>query len=106
MPSIQVAVYVGNHILLYLVLIALVVSGVSMLVLSGLAPVPLGLVPGQIKDVPPRSAHHLFALVLIALLVIHLAGVLHYQLLKGDTLARMGVLWFSRWSKSADASGD
>ena len=92
--------------MLYLVLVALVVSGVSMLVLSGLAPVPLGLVPGQIKDVPPRSAHHLFALVLIALLVIHLAGVLHYQLLKGDTLARMGFLWFSRWSKSADASGD
>ena len=95
--------FLGNHILQYVVVVALLVSGVSMLALSGLSLNPFRLMPEEIQDVAPRSAHHLFALGLIALLVMHLAGVLHYQSRQGDTFSRMGVRWFSRRAAHDDA---
>lgn len=95
----------GTHILLYAVLLAMVMSGVGMLALSGAAPSPAGLTPADIEDVPPRMAHSVLSKVFIALLVVHLAGVLNYQLRKGDTLSRMGVRGFGRRGADADPPG-
>ena len=88
--------FIGTHVLLYALLIALLASGIGTLALSGLSLVPGSIVPADIENVPPRMAHHVLSKVFIALLLVHVAGVVRYQLGKGDTLGRMGVPWFSR----------
>ena len=88
--------FVRTHLLLYAVLVLVIANGVGMLVASGLAPWPAGLVPADIEDVPPRLGHAALSRVFIALLAVHLAGVLLHQLRGGDALARMGVRGFGR----------
>ena len=104
LSSIRRVAFGGVHVLLYVVLIGMIVTGAGMLLLSGLAPTPAGVVPGEIKDVPPRSAHHLLAIVFIVLLVMHVAGVLEHQLRTGDVLSRMGIGWFIRRGPQVGAS--
>ena len=87
---------VGTHVLLYVLLVALLATGIGMLALSGLSLVPGSIVPADIENVPPRMAHDVLSKVFIALLLVHVAGVVRYQLGKGDTLGRMGIPWFSR----------
>ena len=105
LASVQAKLFIGNHVLLYLVLIVMLSSGVGMLALSGL-PSPLGVVPADIEDVPPRLIHDILSKVFIGLLVMHILGVLEYQLHKGDTLSRMGIRWLARRSTSTDSSGE
>ena len=88
--------FAGTHVLLYVLLIALLASGIGMLALSGVALVPGSVVPADIENVPPRMVHNVLSKVFVALLLVHIAGVVRYQLGKGDTLGRMGVHWFSR----------
>ncbi len=88
--------FTGTHVLLYVLLIALLASGIGMLALSGIALAPGSIVPADIENVPPRMVHNVLSKVFIALLVVHVVGVVRYQLGKGDTLGRMGVPWFSR----------
>lgn len=88
--------FTGTHILLYVLLIALLASGIGMLALSGMALVPGSIVPADIENVPPRMAHDVLSKVFIVLLLVHVVGVVRYQLGKGDTLWRMGVPWFRR----------
>lgn len=88
--------FTGTHVLLYVLLVGLLASGIGMLALSGMALVPGSVVPVDIDNVPPRMAHNVLSKVFIALLLVHVAGVVRYQLGKGDTLERMGVPWFSR----------
>jgi cytochrome b561 len=90
--------FIGTHVLLYALLVALLASGIGMLALSGVALVPGSIVPADIENVPPRMVHDVLSKVFIALLLVHVAGVVRYQLGKGDTLGRMGVHWFSRRS--------
>ena len=104
LSSIRTVAFLGAHVLLYVVLVALIVTGTGMLLLSGLAPTPAGVVPGEIQDVSPRSAHHLLAIVFIVLLAMHVAGVLEHQLRTGDVLSRMGIGWFNRRGPQAGAS--
>ncbi len=85
-----------THALLYVLLAALVTTGVGMLLLSGLSLSPVSLSPAGIRDVAPREAHHLLSKLFIVLLVVHLTGVLDYQVRKGDALSRMSVRWSSR----------
>ena len=73
----------------------MVTTGVGTLLLGGRALFPGGLFPAEIWDVPPREAHHLLSILLIVLLVVHVAGVLDYQVRKGDALSRIGVGWSS-----------
>ena len=94
LSSLQEKLMTWTHILLYPLLILMVTSGVGMLLLSDITPSPVGIRPSDIEDVPPREAHILLSKVFIVLLIIHLRGVLGYQLRKGDTMARMGVRWF------------
>ena len=91
--------FTGTHILLYLVLSATVATGAGMLLLSGLPLSPVGLSPADIQDVPTREPHHLLAFIFTALLIVHVVGVVDYQLRKGDVLSRMGIGWFSRRSQ-------
>ena len=87
---------IGTHVLLYTLLIALLASGIGTLALSGLSLAPGSIVPADIENVPSRMAHDLLSKVFIALLLVHVVGVVRYQLGKGDTLGRMGVPWVSR----------
>ncbi len=74
---------------LYLGLILIVLTGLTMLIGSGMVPVPSEVVPNEIEDIPPRVAHRVLAWVFIVIVLSHLAGVISYQLKKGDTLGRM-----------------
>lgn len=88
--------FIGTHVLLYALLVALLASGIAMLALSGLSLVPGSVIPADIENVPPRMAHDVLSKVFIVLLIVHVAGVVRYQVSKGDALGRMGVGWFSR----------
>ncbi len=83
------------HVLLYLLLAGLSISGVLLLVQSGLGLTLMGLsgdpVPVNLSESLPRQAHGLEARVYIALLVAHLGGIVVYQFSKGDVLSRMGI---------------
>lgn len=90
------AAYLATHTLLYVLLVALLASGVGMLLASGVAPVPGGIAPGDVADSAARVAHSALSKVFGALLVVHVAGVVRHQLTKGGAFARMGVRWFER----------
>ncbi|HQZ12798.1 MAG TPA: cytochrome b/b6 domain-containing protein [Devosia sp.] len=81
------------HGLLYVLLVALVASGLATTVLSGALPALLSGAPLPDFDlVPPRAAHGIFAWVLIALLVFHIGAALYHQFIRRDRLlARMGL---------------
>ena len=85
-----------NHVLLYVLLVVLLASGVAMLLLSDLGLSPGAVTAEAIQDVPPRTAHDIASKVFLALLLMHVAGVVNYQLKKGDTFWRMGVKWRRR----------
>jgi cytochrome b561 len=96
MPQWEKLAFVWNHRLLYLIIIALLSTGVGILLLSGIGLSPAAVDPAAIMDVPPRGGHSLFGKLFMALFIMHLGGVAFYQLKRGDTLSRMGVNWFSR----------
>ncbi len=79
------------HTLLYVVIVLMVGSGVSMLLLSGMELWPWAVIPVQIADVPPRTLHSVMSRGFLVLLFLHVGGILRYQMSKGDTMARMGV---------------
>ena len=85
-----------NHILLYVVVLALLSSGAATLLLSGLALSPAAVSPEAIQEVPPKKAHELLSKVFMALFLMHLGGVVQYQLRKGDTFSRIGVGWLKK----------
>lgn len=92
-----------NHILLYAVVIAALASGVGTLVLSGLSLSPAAVSPELIQEVPPKKAHVVATRAFVVLFLMHLAGVVQYQMKKGDTFSRMGVRWPDRGRHSNDA---
>jgi cytochrome b561 len=83
------------HALLYLVLAGLSISGVVLLVQSGLAAVLLGLssapIPADLSQHLPRQVHAIEARFYIALLAAHVCGVLLHQFTRGEVLSRMGI---------------
>ena len=88
--------FVGTHVLLYVLLIALLATGIGMLALSGLSLVPGSIVPARHRERTAPHGHDVLSKLFIALLLVHVVGVVRYQVGKGDTLGRMGVPWFSR----------
>ncbi len=46
------------------------------------------------RNLPPVSMHDLMFKILILLVMLHVGGVLSYQLFKADVLHRMGLNWF------------
>jgi cytochrome b561 len=95
MPQWEKLAFVWNHRLLYLIIVALLISGVSTLLLSEIGLSPAAVSPEAIMDVPPRAGHSLSGKLFMVLFVMHLGGVGFYQLKRGDTLGRMGITWFS-----------
>ena len=83
--------FIWNHRLIYVGLFILTISGIGMLLASGISLPPTTLTPASIVESAPQQAHALLSKVFIALLVMHIGGVLSYQFTKGNTLARMGV---------------
>ena len=83
------------HLIFYIVIIGLAASGIGMMVLSGAGPIVFGGASGSLPDfwtVPPRIPHGIGVRVLIALLILHVAGALYHHFIRGDRLlARMGV---------------
>ncbi len=80
-----------NHVLLYVTVVVLLASGVGLLILSGLSIWPAEVSPELIQEVPPKKAHLVASRFFAALFLMHVGGVVHYQLKKGDTLSRIGV---------------
>ncbi len=85
----------ATHALLYLVLAGLSISGLVLLMQSGLGGVLLGLsrdpIPANLSEYLPRQAHGVEARVYIALLAAHVCGVILHQLTRGEVLSRMGI---------------
>jgi cytochrome b561 len=83
------------HLLFYVVIIGLAVSGIGMMVLSGAGPIVFGGASGSLPDFwnyLPRVPHGIGVRVLIALLILHVGGALYHHFIRGDRLmARMGV---------------
>ncbi len=84
-------VFKANHLLLYIFVIIMLSSGVGILKLSGLSIFPGAVDPAAIQEVAPRAIHGIISKIVMLLVVMHLGGLLQYQMTKGDTLARMGI---------------
>jgi cytochrome b len=52
--------------------------------------------PAAIENVPPRAVHDVVSKLFMLLFVMHLAGVIMYQVREGDTFGRIGIPWFSK----------
>ena len=92
MPQWRLRLFSGVHTLLYVVLFALAISGIVTLLSSGMTPLPPDVIPGNIdEELASLTAHKAIAYIFIGLLVGHVAGVISYQLTKGDVMTRMGV---------------
>ena len=96
LSTVRLKFLTGIHVILYVVLVVMLVSGIAMILTSGLLPVPGTIEPESIADVPPRTVHDIFSKLLIIALVIHVVGVVDYQVRKGDTLGRMGISVFQK----------
>lgn len=83
------------HILLYVLLFVLTISGIGMLVLSGLGLSPANVVPEAIsQNITPVFTHRIVSRLYILLFIGHLGGVLMYQFRESNVMSRMGVSWF------------
>ena len=82
------------HALLYVILLALTVSGIVLNFQSGLIDVLRGVSQGTIPEFEKfraRAAHGMLARVYIGLLVAHIGGVVVHQFRHGHVFARMGI---------------
>jgi cytochrome b561 len=83
--------YKGVHISLYVIILALTLTGSGMMVLSGQPMPPAPLDVGLFDGLAPQAGHSLLSKVFIALFVAHLGGALLYQFTQGNVLKRMGL---------------
>ena len=83
-----------NHWALYLVVIAMLSTGLGMAQMGDLFPLLEGAgvtLPASFEELPPYAGHVLFSSVLIALVALHLGGVIYHHARGENLLARM---WF------------
>ena len=82
-----------THVLMYLLLLVLSVSGLAMLGLSALPEVLRGgsTTYPDLTELGPRKAHGAAAYAYIALLVLHVVGVAVHQIRHGGSFQRIGV---------------
>jgi len=79
------------HGILYVTLLLMGISGIETALLGGLGPILTGAtstVP-SLEGVAPASVHATLAFVFLGALVVHVAGVIAYQVRQGDALGRM-----------------
>ncbi len=86
MPRWEHLLFVANHYLLYILLIALAASGIGILIAAG------GFDAAALaKSDGPQPQHQAASTIFLLMFVMHVAGVIYYQVTKGRTLRRMGV---------------
>jgi cytochrome b561 len=86
MPRLEKTLFVANHYVLYGLLGVLSLTGIVMLFAAGsFDAIALA------KNDGPSQQHEIAALVFLLMFVMHVAGVVYYQVKKGKTLQRMGV---------------
>lgn len=90
-PHWQQSIARWTHRLLYLALLLLLASGITMSVMSGLPFALFGAAEfPDLSTIPPRAGHGIGARVLAALLILHAGAALyHHWFLKDKTLKRM-----------------
>ncbi|AKI01189.1 cytochrome B561 [Hoeflea sp. IMCC20628] len=85
------------HALLYLVILGMAASGITLFVLSGAGAILFAGAPGpfpDFSDFAPRGPHGIGARILLVLFAGHAGAALYHHFIKGDaTLRRM---WFGR----------
>lgn len=85
------------HWLLYLLVFALVASGMATANMAGLPDIIFGgqgQLPADFNDIPPRMAHGAIATLLALMIALHvLAAIYHHFIRKDGLLSRM---WFGR----------
>lgn len=83
-----------THFLFYAIVLAMISTGIGMAFLAGLFPILFGAggeLPQSFDAFPPYAGHELFAIVLLVLVALHVAGVVYHELiLKDRLLSRMG----------------
>ncbi|MBB5576613.1 cytochrome b [Rhizobium paranaense] len=83
------------HIAFYVIVVGVIASGIGMIVLSGAGPVIFSAQAEALPNFanyPPRGPHGLDALLLLALLAIHIGAALYHQFARGDGLLRR--MWY------------
>jgi len=87
------ALYRGVHWAVTLFPLALAASGLGAILQNDIGPLlQAGSPPPATLDVAQaRDAHQIGSYLFVALLVVHVAGVLRYQATRGDVLRRMGI---------------
>ena len=86
MPRWEKILFVANHYVLYIVLFFLSLTGIVMLVSTGsLDAIALA------KNDGPSTQHEIASTVFLVMFVMHVGGVIYYQVKNGRTLKRMGV---------------
>ena len=86
MPRWERLLFAANHYALYGLLLLLAASGIAILLAAGGFDA-LALA----KNDGPREQHEIGSTVFLLLFLMHVAGVVYYQVKKGRTLRRMGV---------------
>ena len=87
------------HRLALFVPLVLALTGVGTIAQNDLGPILQSggarTVPATLDEAGAQSGHRLIARIYIAILVLHVAGVVRHQIGKGDVLSRMGVRAFA-----------
>jgi len=86
----------GVHWGMYLVIFAMLSTGIGMAVLGNLWPILTGnavVLPRSFDVLPPHAGHELFARVLIGLLLLHILAAVWHSFV-GEAV--MGRMWFGR----------
>ena len=96
-PEWQIRSAAAVHLLFYIVIIGMSVSGIGMFVLSGAGSMIFADVPGQLPDFQnylPRIPHGIGARFMVLLLLVHAGAALyHHFIMKDELLKRM---WFRK----------
>lgn len=90
--------FVGKtvHVLLYILLIGMALSGLGLFQLANLPAVFGGTqaYPSNFFDYPPRNSHGLFSWVLLVLVFLHIGAALYHQFVRKDNL--ISRMWFGK----------
>lgn len=87
-----------THWAFYVLIAAMVLSGIATALGAGLFPIAFGgsgdLIPASMETLPQRALHGVFALMLMLLIALHIAAALYHQLIIKDGLMRR--MWFGK----------
>lgn len=95
LPRWNAVLHVTVHRLALIVPLVLALTGMGTIVQNDLLPAlqPGGTlaVPSVLEDARAQAGHRVLAWTYLGILAVHVAGVVRYQLTKGDVMGRMGV---------------